>query len=101
VEKKKPHHSLETIKATFSTVEGLRVAETGLTFATLVLGLSLDGLVELIQSIKRKHFYKSMTSNADHRIWQDVYHLPFDTMILYVKFTTDSEGYLLISLKEK
>lgn len=55
----------------------------------------------LVQSISRDHFYKSMTSLADHRIWQDVYHAHVGDLVLYVKFTTDSEGYLVISLKEK
>ncbi len=72
-----------------------------LTFATFELGLSDAGIVDLIQLVKRPHFYKSMTSLVDHRIWQDVYHLPFETRILYVKFTTDETGYLLISLKDK
>jgi len=42
-----------------------------------------------------------MTSLVDHRIWQDVYRLPFESRVLYVKFTTDETGYLLISLKDK
>ena len=57
-------------------------------------------IVVCIQGIVRTHFYKSMTSLADSRIWQDVYHVPFLTYVLYVKFTTDPAGYLLISLKE-
>lgn len=32
---------------------------------------------------------------------QDVYHPPFQTRTLYVKFPTDDTGYLLISLKDK
>jgi hypothetical protein len=30
-----------------------------------------------------------------------VYHVPHEGTVLYVKFTTDAEGYLVISLKEK
>ena len=55
----------------------------------------------MIQGMSREQFYKSMTSVADHRVWQDVYHVQFQTLTLYVKFTTDAEGYLVISLKEK
>lgn len=65
------------------------------------LGLTLDDIVTLVQNISREQFYKSMTSLADHRIWQDVYHAQLGDLVLYVKFTTDSEGYLVISLKEK
>lgn len=101
MEKRRPHYDLVSIKSTFSTVGGLRLTETSLTFATLDLGLSDAGIVDLIQSVERIHFYKSMTSVRDHRIWQDVYHLPFEARLLYVKFTTDDSGYLLISLKDK
>lgn len=57
-------------------------------------------VVLCIQGITRRHLYKSMTSDADSRIWQDVYHVPFRDIILYVKFTTDPQGYLLLSFKE-
>jgi hypothetical protein len=30
-----------------------------------------------------------------------VYHVPHGTIVLYVKFTTDAEGYLVISFKDK
>ena len=101
VEKKKPHHDLANIKETFSTFERLRITETALTFAKLELRLEDDDLVALVQSVERSHFYKSMTAKNNHRIWQDVYHVPYESRLLYVKFTTDEDGYLLISLKEK
>ena|SRR4051794_12382934 len=101
MEKRRPHYDLASIKVTFSTVAGLRLTTTSLTFATLDLGLTEAGIVDLIQSVERGHFYKAMTSIGDHRIWQDVYHLPFEARLLYVKFTTDETGYLLISLKDK
>lgn len=42
-----------------------------------------------------------MTSQWSSAIWQDVYHVPHEGIVLYVKFTTDPEGYLVISFKEK
>jgi motility quorum-sensing regulator/GCU-specific mRNA interferase toxin len=43
-----------------------------------------------------------MTSFADHRIWQDVYHVPSAVGVLYVKFTADVVmEFLLLSFKEK
>ena len=43
-----------------------------------------------------------MTSHADHRQWQDVYHLPYDGLMLYVKFTADAvTEFTLLSFKEK
>ncbi len=100
MEKLKPTYDLATIQAEFSEAAKLRITGTALKNAR-GLGLTLSGIVALIQTITRQHFYKSMTSMADHRIWQDVYHVPHEDQTLYVKFTMDSEGHLLISLKEK
>jgi motility quorum-sensing regulator/GCU-specific mRNA interferase toxin len=56
--------------------------------------------VATIQTMQRAHFYKSMTS--DHRIWQDVHHVPSEAGTLYVKFTADVvTEFLLLSFKEK
>lgn len=100
LEKKLPHYSLDSIKATLSDVASLRMTRTSQNNA-FRLGLTLDQVVALIQSITREQFYKSMTSENDHRIWHDVYHVPLGDEVLYVKFTTDDEGYFVISFKEK
>ncbi len=31
----------------------------------------------VVQGLTALDFYKSMTTNADHRMWQDVYHSEF------------------------
>jgi motility quorum-sensing regulator/GCU-specific mRNA interferase toxin len=49
----------------------------------------------------REQFFKSMTSAWNSAVWQDVYHVAYEGLLLYVKFTTDAEGYLVISFKEK
>lgn len=100
MEKRKPHHDLASIKATFITVEALRMTRTAHNCA-LGLGLLLQDVVDLIQELTRAQFYKSMTSTANAALWQDVYHVPWSGIVLYMKFTTDAEGYLVISLKEK
>ena len=52
--------------------------------------------------MRRSQFYKSMTAYADHRVWQDVYHVPSEAGALYVKFTADVvTEFLLLSFKEK
>ena len=52
--------------------------------------------------MQRRHFSKSMTAFADHRIWQDVYHVPSHAGMLYVKFTADVvTEFLLLSFKGK
>lgn len=47
-------------------------------------------------------FYKSMTTFADHRVWQDVYHVPARGLVLYVKFQADIiTEFVVMSFKEK
>ncbi|MBI2375107.1 MAG: type II toxin-antitoxin system MqsR family toxin [Deltaproteobacteria bacterium] len=99
MEKRKPTYDLDTIKAAFSTAEKLRMTKTAADCA-FTLGLRLNDVVEVIQSTTRAHFRKSMTSIANHRVWQDVYNVPRGELLLYVKFTIDDDGHLLISFKE-
>ena len=58
--------------------------------------------MDVIQRIERRDFQKSMTSNKDHRVWQDVYYVPSDVGELYVKFTVSVVNkFLSLSFKEK
>jgi len=51
--------------------------------------------------MERRDFRKSMTSHADHRVWQDVYRVPSEAGPPYVKITADAvNGFLLLSFKE-
>ncbi len=100
MEKRTPHYLLSSIKEAFATEQSLRMTRTSHETA-LRLGLTLADVVAVVQSTSRAYFYKSMTSNADARTWQDVYHVPRGALVLYVKFTTDAKGYLLISFKER
>ncbi|AWK85930.1 type II toxin-antitoxin system MqsR family toxin [Azospirillum thermophilum] len=59
-------------------------------------------IVATIASMERRHFFKSMTSHADHREWQDVYHVPFNDVVIYTKFRVDVlTGFRILSFKEK
>ncbi|MBR4382032.1 MAG: type II toxin-antitoxin system MqsR family toxin [Selenomonadaceae bacterium] len=59
-------------------------------------------LHKIVLTMESQHFYKSMTSYADHKIWQDVYHVPCGDLILYVKFTQNViSEFTLLSFKEK
>ncbi len=75
IEKRRPTYDLEAIKAVFSSVQGLRAKGSALRGAA-ALGFGGHGIVAGIQSMERRHFHKSMMSYADHRVWQDVHHVP-------------------------
>jgi motility quorum-sensing regulator/GCU-specific mRNA interferase toxin len=100
-EKRKPTYDLEGFKTAFSRVERLAVTGAALRSAA-ALGFGRAEIVETIQTMQREHFYKSMTAYADHRLWQDVYHVPSPVGVLYIKFTADViTEFLLLSFKEK
>lgn len=102
MEKRKPHYQLADIKAQFRDPDGFRATTGAQDFAYNVLKLTREELIELVLNVDRSHFYKSMTSYRNHQIWQDVYHVPFDDLVLYVKFTKSFDDfYMLIALKEK
>lgn len=100
-EKKSPTYDLASIQLAFSTVAGLNVIGSAFDGAS-GLGLTRADMVNIIQSVKRMHFYKSMTSHKDYRVWQDVYFVPYQETFLYIKFTLNDDGnFLLISFKEQ
>ncbi|MGH8192386.1 MAG: type II toxin-antitoxin system MqsR family toxin [Rhodanobacteraceae bacterium] len=53
------------------------MANESVTYSALVggaaLGLDFVGIVDVVAALTPADFYKSMTTYADHRIWQDVY----------------------------
>ena len=100
-EKRKPTYDLEVFKAAFASVDTLNVTGVALRGAAEI-GFGRSEIVSAIQTMRRAQFYKSMTAYADHRVWQDVYHVPSDMGVLYVKFTADTVAeFLLLSFKEK
>lgn len=66
------------------------------------MGLSEADALQAVLSLKKAMFYKSMTSHADHRVWQDVYHAPTPIgKLAYIKLTLRPSGTLVIQFKEK
>ena len=66
------------------------------------LGFYEEDIRRVVLTMEKKHFYKSMTSYSNHKIWQDVYHVPCGNLILYVKFTQNViSEFTLLSFKEK
>ena len=56
----------------------------------------------LSRPVERRMFLKSMTTFADPRVWQDVYHVPARGLMLYVKFQGDVvTEFKVESFKEK
>jgi len=96
MEKFSPSYSLTEFKnSNFRTTKIARRT-------ALDLGFKEEGIREVVSTMELKHFYKSMTSYENHKIWQDVYHVPYGDLILYIKFTQNViSEFTLLSFKEK
>jgi len=97
MEKRSPHCPLSVIKVLIA--EG----KISSTFSALVggaaLGFDFQGIVTVILALTPKDFYKSMTTHADHRVWQDVYRPTTLAGEVYLKLTV-VEDVLIVSFKE-
>jgi motility quorum-sensing regulator / GCU-specific mRNA interferase toxin len=99
MEKRVPHCKLSVVRllidegkvrTTVSAFEGARL-----------LGINtLAEMSTVVRSLTPDNFYKSMTSHADHRIWQDVYRTQIPNgQDIYLKLTV-VDDVLIVSFKE-
>jgi motility quorum-sensing regulator/GCU-specific mRNA interferase toxin len=97
MEKRSPHCQLSIIK---SLIEAGKVRST---FSALAggaaLGFDFDGIVAVVLALTPRDFYKSMTTHADHKVWQDVYRPTTNAGEVYLKLTV-VEDVLIVSFKE-
>lgn len=99
MEKRSPHYLLADIKEQMITVEAMNLtltAQDGIRAAGMV---KVEAL-EVVRGLTRTDFYKSMTTNKDHRVWQDVYHAEWRGKPLYIKIQQAGE-YFVVSFKER
>ncbi len=101
VEKRKPSFDLARFIAVCGDPRRLAITGSALRTAAAI-GFGRHEIAAVLRSMRPAQFRKSMTSYADHRKWQDVYHVPFDGTVLYVKFTDDAvTEFTLLSFKER
>jgi len=99
MEKNTPHCKLTVVQG---LVLAGAVRATGSAFVgAREVGIGdLAGMCAVIMSLTSADFYKSMTTHADHRIWQDVYHTQTaQGQAVYLKLTV-IDDVLIVSFKE-
>jgi len=100
MEKRKPHYALEVIKkaVAFRTLKSFTAtARRG----AWTMRLSAAEAVGVVLALESRQFYKSMTTHADHTVWQDVYHaLCPNGRMAYIKLTLRDDGVVVIQFKE-
>ena len=98
MEKRKPHYSLSLAQSRIA--EGrFRVTQVARAGAA-DMGFDEAGLLGVVTALDRGAFYKSMTSHADHTVWQDVYRPMTQRGQVYIKLTLQDD-LLIVSFKER
>lgn len=97
MEKNTPHCKLSVIKKL------IKEKKVRTTFSALAggeaLGFSFNEMVDVVMALTTKDFYKSMTTHANHKIWQDVYRPVTSAGEIYLKLTV-IDDVLIVSFKE-
>lgn len=100
MEKHKAHYALQDIK---DAVQAAGMDAFTRTAKDNSRKMGLDGRqsIEVVMNLKSSMLDKSMTTNADPSIWQDVYHAPCPNgLTAYIKVTLQA-GAVVIQFKEK
>ena len=97
MEKRTPHCALSVVRALIGAgrVRTTQTAQKG----AVALGFSYSDMLAVVLALKPADFYKSMTTYADHTIWQDVYRPKTPAGDVYLKLTV-IEDLLIVSFKE-
>ncbi|MBE0549572.1 MAG: type II toxin-antitoxin system MqsR family toxin [Rubrivivax sp.] len=92
-----PHCKLSVVKALVGAghVRTTRSAREG----AVALALDFDGMLAVVMALTSADFHKSMTTHADHRVWQDVYRPMTPAGEVYLKLTV-IDDVLIVSFKE-
>jgi len=98
MEKKTPHYKLTRAQALI--VQGAYRATMSARVGAAALGLGVDEMLAVVLALTRADFYKSMTTHADHTVWQDVYKPSTAVGPVYLKITV-IDDVLIVSFKEQ
>ena len=100
MEKKKPHYNLIEVKNLIQAKRvkiTYRVSEN----AQIDFGFSEKDVITQVLELEQVNFYKSMTSDNNNKIWQDVYHKKITSQTAYIKIKIVDEKTVIIQFKEK
>ena len=97
MEKPVPHCKLALVKSLVKAgkVRTTQAARVGAT----ALGMELFDMLAVVMALTPADFYKSMTTHADHTVWQDVYRPRSQAGDVYLKLTV-IDDVLIVSFKE-
>lgn len=97
MEKGTPHCKLAKVKALVQAGQ-VRMTASAVVGGEL-MGFDWPAMVAVVLALTSSDFYKSMTTHADHTIWQDVYRPSTALGDVYLKLTV-VDDVLIVSFKE-
>lgn len=97
MEKRTPHYQLSIVKSLIG--EGKVRSTLSALAGGAALGFDFNGILAVVLALTPKDFYKSMTTYADHRVWQDVYRPTTKAGEVYLKLTV-IDDVPIVSFKE-
>jgi motility quorum-sensing regulator/GCU-specific mRNA interferase toxin len=100
MEKKKPHYNLIDVKKLIQAKQ-VQITYKASENAQIDFGFSEKNIIKEVLELEQINFYKSMTSNNNHKIWQDVYHKKINFQTAYIKIQIVNEKTVIIQFKKK
>ncbi len=101
MEKRKPHYDLSKIKELISKESTRGITEITHKNAASLGYMDVDAILDVIYSLNRRHFYKSMTVYDNPGLWQDVYKIEDEdrNIKLYIKLQITKMKGIIIQFK--
>ena len=103
MEKFKPHYFLVKLKKLFRDPKTRMVTDKAFSNAVSLGYTEVNRLIDVIEHLDNRNFYKAMTSYSDNKVWQDVYKVIDDQnnkIYLKLQLSMDRKKAILIQFKE-
>lgn len=93
MEKQRPNYDLKKIKSLLCSEDTRIITDLSRDGAVLLGYMDDEDMISVIEILTNANFYKSMTSNFNPKIWQDVYNtVDEEGRKLYIKLQISLDG---------
>lgn len=97
---KQAHYDLDELKCLIRNTETRVITSTSRQTAAELGFVTYEEIVEQVLKIEKSDIFKTMTTNHDHTLWQDVYKPIIKGVECYIKLQKSHDGKgVIISFK--
>lgn len=100
-EKPKPHYLLNVLKELFRSEKTRHITRRAHEGAVNMGYMDDDAMLAVVEKLCPEHFYKSMTSYGNYKVWQDVYRYQDGEKSLYIKLQLSADGQEAVLIQMK